>query len=34
MSFKTKRFIKPLLFTAIGCLTGYIYYRYVGCYGT
>ena len=34
MSAKAKKIIKPLLFTSIGCLAGYIYYKFWGCYGT
>ncbi len=29
-----KKFVKPLLFTLGGCLVGYIYYKFWGCYGT
>ena len=31
---KSKKLIMPLLFTLVGGLVGYIYYKFWGCYGT
>ena len=34
MATKYKKYIKLLLFILSGCMLGYIYYKFIGCYNT